>query len=363
MGYFATEYDVVRPAVSLCAVLEDSIMHRGRPVTAGSKMLENFVSPLDATVVTRLEAAGFTILGKTKMDEFGVAGLFSETTGVSGAVSAIAGGVAALALCNDYTGAVSALAAAHGLFYIRPTYGTVSRFGLIPAVPSMDQIGILCKTPEEGFRALAVIAGFDPKDGAMFGAAEPRNAECGMRNAEYAFRLGLFGMRDTEFLDEFRDRGFDAGDIGLEYFDFYGPVMQILCCAELSACLSRYDGVKFGYRAENFSGLSELYIKSRTEAFGQDVKLAAVMGAMVLSQDNYMRYYDKAMRVRRLIKQSLYFDEYDAIITPAPCALPQLAGLPAVTMPYRGNVITLITNTMREDTLLSLVQNLVSNSP
>jgi Asp-tRNA(Asn)/Glu-tRNA(Gln) amidotransferase A subunit family amidase len=170
--------------------------------------------------------------------------------------------------------------------------------------------------------------------------------------------------------------------------------MQILCCAELCNNISRYDGVKFGYRASGFRGLNELYTKSRTEALGPDAKLAALIGAMVLSQDNYSRYYDKAMRIRRLVKESLGFDKYDLIILPAgdgtgTCgdtpaaarqssangneedsagttagkatalaqgALPRLCGLPAVTVPYQKGAITLIADTGREDVLSSALK-------
>ena len=376
MDHFITKYDIEPPAGAERAVLEDSIMHKGRLVTAGSKILESFISPLDATVVTKLEAAGVAILGKTRMSEFGAEGLFADTTEtVIGAVSAVADGVASFALCNDYTGAVAQKAAGHGQCYIRPTYGTVSRYGLIPAVPSMDQIGIVCRNPADGFRVLEIIAGHDPKDGAMFADAVRPDAECGVRNAKSGdedthgrrLRFGapanvfsqLWDAAAVSFI------GIGAGNIELvefelKYFDVFAQVMQILCCAELSNNITRYDGIKFGYRAGGFTGLRELYLKSRTEAFGPDAKLAAMLGAMVLSQENYLRYYDKAMRVRRLIKESLEFDKYDAIILPAgtpPCAaLPQLCGLPAATVPFGSGGITLIADARREDILKSALE-------
>ena len=256
------------------AVLEDSIMQKGRVASAGSEILGNFISPFDATVVTRLEAAGINIIGRTKMTEFGVAGLFadmpwnreSETGGANAAVSAVVDGVATFALCNDYTGAVSREAAALGVCYLHPTFGTVSRYGLIQSVPSMDQIGIVCSKPEDGFRALSIIAGYDPKDGvSVSGGRFSLTHECVKEN-----------------------RPPDTPE--LKYLDICNQVMQILCCAEFSNCVSRYDGVKFGRRAEGYNDLRELYTKSRTEGFGADVKLAAIIGAMVLSQENYARY-------------------------------------------------------------------------
>ena len=371
MNHFITDYNIDCPAGAESAALEDSIMQKGRPVTAGSKILGNFISPLDATVVSRLEAAGVYILGKTKMDEFGISGLFADELPVtSGAVSAVAESIAAFALCNDYTGTVGQQAAAHGLYYIHPTYGTISRFGLIPAVPSIDQIGIVCKTPAEGFRILAIIAGHDPKDGAMYA-----NSEFGIRNSELTEKLTI-GVPENIFAaaqgsdssKSFIGLGvggnFDTVSIELKYFEVYAQVMRILCCAEISANISRYDGIKFGYRAEGFLNLQELYKKSRTEGFGQYAKLVAIIGAMVLSQENYMRYYDKAMRIRRLIMDSLEFDKYDAIVLPAfgtaadfklaQGALPRLCGLPSVTMPIGGGIM-FVADKLREDVLEEII--------
>jgi aspartyl-tRNA(Asn)/glutamyl-tRNA(Gln) amidotransferase subunit A len=338
-------------------------MHKGHRAAAGSRILENFISPIDAEVKARIEAAGICILGKTKMDEFGAGGLFGNSELSSGAVAAVADGTASFALCNDYTGAVGVQAAASGVCCIRPTYGTVSRYGLIPSVPSMDQIGIVCKTPAEGFRFLPVIAGHDPKDGAMltwnpeFGFAPSSE----FRIPHSAFRIGVATNvpgcgEDMSAIAEFSG-AFKKVDVELEFAGVYAQVMQILCCAELSNSISRYDGVKFGYRASGFGGLRELYTKSRTEALGINAKLAALLGAMVLSQDNYMRYYDKAMRIRRLIKESFKFDEYDIIALPAgpphnlAAYCPALCGFPAVTFPYKGGAILLIADAQCESSL------------
>ena len=257
--HFITKYDVECPDGVMSVVLEDSIMQKGRPVTAGSIMLENFISPLDATVVERLEAAGVCILGKTQMDEFGIAGLFTseilQSTGSladapiphsefripnSGAVSAVAEGVADIALCNDYTGIIGQYAAAHGLYYIHPTYGTVSRYGLIPAVASMDQIGIVCKSPAEGFRVLSIIAGHDSRDGAMIAnevrnhrgqgtgnreqeLGASRNAEMRVAVPQNAFSDALGSASVMQYFGNF-----EAVNIELKYFDVYAQVMQIL---------------------------------------------------------------------------------------------------------------------------------------
>ena len=420
MEYFITDYKIVPPPDAKCAVLEDSIMQKGRRVTAGSMQLGNYISPIDATVVALLEAAGIEILGKTKMDEFGIAGLFADALpDPSGAVSAVSLGTADFALCNDYTGSVAQQAAANGLCYIHPTYGTVSRFGLIPVVSSMDQIGILCKDPQEGFSLLSLIARYDPKDGAMFknehdDAREieyeakeenQKKSDQGAKTAANPATMAASGHKLEQMLEqssETQDRiriafprnvffefggeaavleyvnAFDSVDIELQYFDLYAQVMQILCCAEINGNLSRYDGIKFGYRTDSFNNLQELYTKSRTEGFGADAKLAVLIGAMMLSEEYYLLHYDKAMRIRRLIKESLEFDKYDLIVMPSAAvanrdktgsqnnapskhplalhALPRLCGLPAVTMPTSDGGITLIANTRREDMLFALAK-------
>jgi len=322
-------------------ILDNSIMQKGKPATAGSKMLESFISPIDATVVTHLEDAGVSIIGRAEMGEFGASGLFKTGDGslsysddslLSESVNAVAEGKADIALCNDYTSAVSYAAALRGVCYIHPTYGTVSRYGLMPFASSIDQIGIVCRRPADGFHALRLIAGHDSKDGAMF-TDEARL---------------LSNPRPLDTLDTPQTRITNAKP---KYSEVYTQLIQILCCAELSNNISRYDGIKYGYRAEGYRSLRELYTKSRTEAFGSDVKLAAIIGAMVLSQENYTRYYEKAMRLRRMIRDSLEFDKYDLICETddktenrplSYCVLlSRLCGLPSIVTPdctYVANV-------------------------
>jgi len=323
------------------AVLENSIMQKGKPATSGSKMLENFISPIDATVVTRLEDAGVTIVERAEMDEFGIRGLFKtgdgslscsdasqRTVQAFAAIEAVANNKADFALCNDYTGAISQAAASKGVCYIHPTYGTVSRYGLIPCVPSMDQIGIVCRIPAEGFKALNMIAGYDQKDGAM-----------------------LTDKLQTKEANRPKTEAKIEAQVEPKYSEIYTQLMQILCCAELSNNISRYDGIKFGYRAKDYGSLKDLYAKTRTEAFGPECKLAAIIGAMVLSQENYTRYYDKAMRLRRLIKDSLEFNKFNVFYSQTPntpmIVLSRLCGLPSVTTPDG----TYVADVGREDAL------------
>jgi len=349
------------------AILENSIMQKNIPATAGSKMLADFISPIDATVVTKLQVAGVDIIGRFDTSEFGVSGLFPDdapkreegiaslsegallTNSINSSenvsfvaetsekfkidkiadhqnkssdlcmINTISSNKADFALCNDYTGSIARTAASSGLYYIHPTYGTISRYGLIQSVTSMDQIGILCKSPEIGFQALKIIS---------------ENPCHSAKNPEPVFR-GDSKIPTTCFTPCFPCLS----------------VMQILCCAELSNNISRYDGIKFGYRPKEYTGLNELYTKSRTESFGEDVKLAAIIGAMVLYQeDQKERYYDKAMKMRRLIRNSFEFNKYDVITTCCP-TLSRLCGFPALTT----SKCTYIAGPNREDILMSLV--------
>ena len=388
MEYFVTEYKTDSSAGSpgtKRAVLEDTIMHKGYMVTAGSRHLDSYISPISATVVTRLEAAGVAILGKTAVNEFGAAGFLSDEpmSTYYGAVDAVADGIADFALCNDYTGIIGQQGAARGLYYIHPTYGTVSRYGLIPAVPSMDQIGILCKSPEDGFKILSIIAGKDEGDGAMLpdGSFDDSLIDIDSNDDMRNIRIGVPEnvVKCAENNDGIIDfvEGFQIADFELAYYEIYEQLMGIICSAELSCNISRYDGVKFGYRASNFTGIDELYLKSRSEAFGPDAKLAAMLGAMVLSHENYARFYDKSMRILRLVKDSLEFEtgEYDLIIMPAYSrkreqehidkpqkllalqALGRLCGLPSVTVPTEDGGITIIANAQCEQLLYKVLQS------
>ncbi len=362
MSCFISDYGITGPNT---VALEDSIMLKEQLVTAGSKMLEGFISPFSATVADRLVDNQYLIAGKTTMDEFGIPSMTTGQFEIPGAVQAVADSMAGYALCNDVFGRYRRQAAENGCCYIHPTYGTVSRFGLIPMVSSMDQIGVVCKNLSKGFTLLSHIAGKDPKDGAMFPEEHYSYA-----SAHQDIRVGIPGSviqkadsSDRKAIESFTAK-FQTVDIMLEYFDNYKQVMYILSCAEVSNNINRYDGIKFGYRTPSFKGINDLYVKTRSEGFGIDAKLTAIMGAMVLSQDQYVPFYEKAMKVRRLIIESLVFDKYDVIVLPCKIsedpyenlslyALPTLAGLPSVSFAVNGCGIQLIANVKREDLLLS----------
>ncbi len=271
--------------------LDDSIMLKGKPATAGSKILSGFLAPFDSAVAERLCGAEIESLA---LGEFGL-----EAPGELPEGSL---------LCNDIFGHVRIAADNQGLSYIRPTYGTVSRYGLIPAACSMDQIGVACRDAREGFELLAKIAGHDERDGAMF----PEKS--------YSYAPPEKTVRVIEY-----------DKIANAYTALGEQVLRVLACAEISNNISRYDGIKFGYRAAGFKGLNDLYLKTRTEGFGTEAKLAAIMGSMLLSQEYYKKYYDKAMRLRRIILDAFDFKDYDVVALPVNSPIAVLCGYPSLT--------------------------------
>jgi aspartyl-tRNA(Asn)/glutamyl-tRNA(Gln) amidotransferase subunit A len=288
--------------------IDDSILQKGKPATAGSKILEGYVAPYDAEAVTRLG-------GETAQVRLGEFGLEPPDELPDGTL-----------LCNDDFGHIRILAAKRGLYTLRPTYGTVSRYGLIPTACSMDQICIVCGDLAEGFSLLEKIAGKDEKDGAMF-----PETNCRYDKPDAPVRLH---------------------EGALPYAELYQSVLNILAFAEISGNLSRYDGVKLGFRAEGYTGLDGMYIKTRSEGFGLAAKLAVLMGCLVLSKEHYDALYDKAMRIRRLIRESLPFDRFDVLALPVDNPLPVLAGLPSLTF---GSV-QLAANVKNEGVLLKAME-------
>jgi len=363
MDWFISEFE---ESGALSVALSDCIMKKDSEVSAGSKMLEGFVAPFDAAVVARMKAHGIAAAGRVRMSEFGVPDLFGRGNGeLTGAVGAVKDGLVPLALCNDLFGENRRQAAENGLCYIHPTYGTVSRYGLIPLASSMDQIGVVCRDLSEGFELLALLAGHDPGDGAMF----PEKSFVYKKTEQkprLAIPSGLAEMADEgarASLCSFAS-GFETVEVKLPFFELFKQVMYILCSAELSANISRYDGIKFGFRSPGHKNVEELYTKTRTEGFGIDAKLAAVMGSAVLSGGMYAKYYEKAMKLRRLIKESLNFDGYDVLALPVTFggsayddlslyAAAPLAGLPTVSFSFDGGGVQLIAAVKNEGALLS----------
>jgi aspartyl-tRNA(Asn)/glutamyl-tRNA(Gln) amidotransferase subunit A len=316
------------PLTGIPLAQKDIFCARGWLTTCGSKMLGNFVSPYDAAVIERFDAVGAVILGKTNMDEFAM-GSSTETSsfGITrnpwdtgripggssgGSAAAVAARLAPAATGTDTGGSIRQPAAMCNLTGIKPTYGVVSRYGMIAYASSLDQGGPIARSAEDCALLLNVMAGFDARDSTSL----DRPAEDYARALEEplaGLRIGLpkefFGegcdagvMRCIEdALAEYRKLGAETVEIGLPSVKLAIPAYYVIASAEASSNLSRYDGVRYGYRAKDFANLAEMYAKTRAQGFGDEVKRRILIGTYVLSHGYYDAYYLQAQRIRRLI--------------------------------------------------------------
>lgn len=292
------------------------------PTTAGSKMLESFVSPFSATVVEKLKAADFEIGGKVAVGEFAI-DLVGETAATDTTVSAkgvLAGGADAV-LMLDVNGAPRRIAAQNGFLFAKPTYGIVSRFGMIPVACSGECVGVMASSAADCRDTLSAIVGKDDRDGTMHTDEICHSALADGKEIKKVALLGMGADSDAikAAVTALTANGItvtevDAGDIAAA-----NAAWNILMSAELCNNVSRYDGIKYGYRTKNYKNLDELYKNSRSEAFGELLKTAILYGSDVLSTKNYMAKYDKALRVRRVIVEAFakLFAEFDAVLMPA----------------------------------------------
>ena len=315
-------------------VTDEMILTRDIPTTAGSKMLDGYVSLFEAEVLTRLNAAGYTFTKKCDVGEFAI-DLLGETS-YNGAkytdgkltnksAEAILNGDADAAVCLDVNGYVRRAAAQSNLVSIKPTYGTVSRYGIIPVACSGDTISVMAKCPDLCREMLTVMSGHDNKDGTSHSdevCAQINNAK---PIRKVALLKSMTEGADTEVIEKLNAFAESLKNSGIEVIEVDDEIIcqakiawNVLMSAELCNNVSRYDGVKYGYRAENFSGIDELYTNSRTEAFGELLKTAILFGSEALSTENYMPVYDKSLRIRRVICERLaeIFASYGAILMP-----------------------------------------------
>jgi aspartyl-tRNA(Asn)/glutamyl-tRNA(Gln) amidotransferase subunit A len=324
---------------------KDIFCTAGVRTSCGSRMLDNFISPYDATVVERLKTAGTVMLGKTNMDEFAM-GSSNETSfygpvrnpwdlkrvpggSSGGSAVAVAARLVPAATGTDTGGSIRQPAALTGITGIKPTYGRVSRYGMIAFASSLDQAGILAQTAEDAALLLAAIAGHDPRDSTSVDAPVP----------DYAASLGqpLDGLT-VGLVEEFMDAGLDAANavaieealaeiarlganvrrVKLPNIGLSVPAYYVVAPAECSSNLSRFDGIRFGYRARDPRDLADLYQRSRGESFGAEVKRRIMTGTYVLSAGYYDAYYLKAQRVRQLIAADFRraFESVDLIVGP-----------------------------------------------
>ncbi len=363
------------PLAGVPVAVKDNICMKGIKTTCGSKILENFSPPYDATVMEKLYEAGMVVVGKTNMDEFAM-GSTTETSyfgatrnprdisrvpggSSGGSAAAVAAGEALLALGSDTGGSIRQPSAFCGVVGIKPTYGTVSRYGLIAYASSLDQIGVIGKNVADSAAMLSVISGSDARDSTSVGQKEYHYMEAlgkdisGMRIGipRGYFGGGLSEEVKSEVLSAtqmFREKGAVVEEFDLEAVDYAVPAYYVIACAEASSNLSRYDGVKYGFRAKDYEGLEEMYRLSRGEGFGQEAKRRMMIGAFVLSSGFYDAYYNKALKVKTVIKREFdrAFLKYDLILGPTTptTALKLGESLPDPLKMYLGDIYTVSVN-------------------
>lgn len=336
--------------------VDDMILTKSLPTSAGSKMLSGFMSLFDATVVSRLENAGYTVASKTAVGEMGM-DVIGETA-FTGAVTRKDGSFTTAAACALENGDVTAVvqvdvngaprrAAAQGNhIFVKPTYGTVSRFGIIPAACSGDTVGVAAVTAADAKAVLAAIMGHDDKDGTSQPAEKCVLTE-GKAVKKVAVAKGLVAAADADTQEKIAAFTAFLNTNGVQTVEVDDTVLlsaktawNVLMSAEICNNVSRYDGVKYGYRSKNYTNIDELYTNSRTESFGELLKTAILFGSDVLSTDNYEKMYDKALRVRRVIVETFaaLFGDFDCVLMPA-TSCQQYTDL-SVTAAFEENLFT-----------------------
>jgi len=316
-------------------VLDDMILTKDMPTKAGSKMLDGFMSLFDAEIISRLKNTGYEIAGKADVGEFAI-DLLGETgyesdcvvDGVIKNASAeiLKSGEALAAVNLDVNGSVRRAAAQNGLVSVKPTYGTVSRFGTIPVVCSGETVSVMAKTADDCREVLFAISGHDDKDGTSLSEELCASVKADDKKAsKIAVLTSMNAGIDAEVSAKIDNAVACLKANGVEVVEIESDVIaaskvawNILMSAELCNNVSRYDGVKFGYRSQNFTNIDELYTNSRTEAFGELLKTAILFGSETLSTDNYMKVYDKALRTRRVVAEKFaeLFESFDAVLMP-----------------------------------------------
>jgi aspartyl-tRNA(Asn)/glutamyl-tRNA(Gln) amidotransferase subunit A len=325
--------------------LKDILCTRGVRTTCGSKILENYVPFYDGTVVQRLRERGAVFLGKLNMDEFAM-GSSTENSGFQitrnpwdlnripggssgGSAAAVAGHECAAALGTDTGGSIRQPAACCGIVGLKPTYGRVSRYGLVAFASSLDQIGPMTKDVEDCAIMMNAISGYDPNDSTSVSVDVPDYRASLVKDAR-GIRIGIpreyfvEGMdpdveaRVREAMDLFKSCGAKIQEISLPHTQYAVAVYYIICTAEASSNLARYDGVKYGLRSKGFRDLMEMYTQTRAEGFGKEVKRRIILGTYVLSAGYYDAYYRKASQVRTLMRTDFEeaFRNVDVIVTP-----------------------------------------------
>ncbi|MBQ8057008.1 MAG: hypothetical protein IJ275_01595 [Ruminococcus sp.] len=316
--------------------VDDTILVKDELSCAGSHILDGYKPLFSAEAVERLIAKGYEIAGKTHVGEFGLdlVGEFSYYNELSSgeslkgsAAELVKSGEVKAALGVDMNGSTRRAAALSDVSFLKPTYGTVSRYGVISCAASGEQVGVYAKTADDIAEIMTVIAGNDTKDGTSL-REQSYTYDCNedIKGYKVCIVKELFDKADdktkanlTAYAESLKTQGVEVDLISLDFADNANTAWQILMCAETCNNVSRYDGVKFGHRSENYRNIDELYVNSRTEGFNFLTKTVILYGSDVLSKHRYADCYDKALRVRRQVadKMKELFSNYDAVLTPA----------------------------------------------
>ena len=325
--------------------IKDNLCMKGTKTTCSSKMLENFVSPYDATVIEKLKDENIISLGKLNMDEFAMgssteSSYFKKTKNPwnlnkvpggssGGSAAAVAANMVPWALGSDTGGSIRQPASLCGVVGLKPTYGLVSRYGLVAFASSLDQIGPITKDVRDSAMLLSLIAGHDEKD-TTSEPIEKKDYTKALKNDVKGLKIGVpkefFGegineevkKELTKAIETYKELGAEVEEFSLDVAKYALATYYIIACAEASSNLGRFDGIRYGYRTPEYSNLKEIYKKSRSEGFGPEVKRRIILGTYVLSSGYYDAYYKKAQQVRTLVSNefSKAFKKYDVILTP-----------------------------------------------
>ena len=333
------------PEAGIPIGIKDNICTKGIKTTCSSKMLENFVSPYDATVITKIKEKNMPILGKLNMDEFAM-GSSTENSAIKitrnpwnlnkvpggssgGSAAAVAANLVPWALGSDTGGSIREPASFCGIVGLKPTYGLVSRSGLVAFASSLDQIGPMTKDVEDAALLLNIIAGHDENDSTSV-KREKIDYTKNLKNSIQGMKIGVpkefFGeginpevKKSLEkSIEEYKKLGAIVEECSLDVSESSLAAYYIIACAEASSNLGRFDGIRYGYRAKDYKNLKELFVKSRTEGFGKEVKRRIILGTYVLSSGYYDAFYKKAQKVRTYVKNKFdeCFKKYDVLLTP-----------------------------------------------
>ena len=325
--------------------IKDNMCTKGVKTTCSSKMLENFVAPYDATVVEKLNDENMIDLGKLNMDEFAMGGsteysYFKKTKNPwnlnkvpggssGGSAAAVAANLVPWALGSDTGGSIRQPASFCGVVGLKPTYGLVSRYGLVAFASSLDQIGPITKDVKDSAMLLNLIAGHDEKDTTSEDMPK-KDYTKSLKNDVKGLKIGVpkefFGegineeVKQTLYkaIEKYKELGAEVEEFSLDIAQYSLATYYIIACAEASSNLGRFDGIRYGYRTPEFTNLKEIYKKSRSEGFGEEVKRRIILGTFVLSSGYYDAYYKKAQQVRTLVMNEFNkaFEKYDVVLTP-----------------------------------------------